>query len=126
MAKSNLESMTAGEIYQQIYSWYKDSGLSQLRSLGEDWDPEYLQRSEDLINKLPQPEKAEPADWYFVFQMISSDLLEWADQESDTTGISMGEYARYALQDKEDEIGFDELFDFLRESKLFKEFSRVF
>jgi hypothetical protein len=38
----------------------------------------------------------------------------------------MGEYARYALQKKEDEIGFDELFNFLRKSKLFKEFSRIF
>ncbi|NLF44608.1 MAG: hypothetical protein GX581_00890 [Syntrophomonadaceae bacterium] len=123
---ANFEGMKESEIYQQVYNWYQESGLGRLQDMGKDWDAEYRQRSADLIKSLPEPEEAVPEDWYFVFQMISSDLLEWASKETDARGISMGEYARYALQKKEEEVGFDELFDFLRKSRLFKEFSRVF
>lgn len=126
MDKLSLESMTEQEIYEQVYNWYKADGPNLLQSMRGNLDAEYLQRSEQLVESLPEPAQAAPNDMYFVFQMISSDLLEWAFKATDDNGISMGEYARYALQKKEDEIGFDELFNFLRKSKLFKEFSRIF
>ncbi len=126
MDKLSLGYMTEQEVYEQVYNWYKAAGLNLLQSKRENLDAEYRKRSEELIHSLPEPAQAAPPDMYFVFQMISSDLFEWAFKETDDNGISMGEYARYALQKKEDEIGFDELFDFLRKSKLFKEFSRVF
>lgn len=126
MNKMGLESMTEWEIYDQVYNWYKEAGQNRLQSKKENLDAEYMERSEELIESLPAPDQVKPADMYFIFQMISSDLLEWSFNETDDNGISMGEYARYAMQKKEDEIGFDELFDFLRKSKLFKEFSRVY
>lgn len=126
MDQLRLESMNDQEIYNQVYTWYKAAGLSLLKSRDQDLNAEYLQRSEELIKCLPEPDQALPEDMYFAFQMISSDLLEWAFQETDENGISMGAYARHALHRKEEEIGFDEMFNFLRKSKLFKEFSRVY
>lgn len=122
---SKLEEMTDKDIYNRVCNWYKETGLKRLEEL-EDLDADYQQRSQELIKSLPDPDQAMPSDMYFVFQMISSDLLEWAFQETDENGISMGTYARYSLQRKEEEIGFDELFNLLRKSKLFKEFSRIF
>lgn len=122
MEQRELESMTDIEIYQRVFKWYSSSGLALLQEKNMDGD--FYQRGRELIKALPEPENASPADIYFVFQMVSSDLLEWAFQESDEHGITMGAYARGALEKKEGEIGFDQLFDFLRSSSLFKEFSR--
>ncbi|NLB51487.1 MAG: hypothetical protein GX808_00930 [Syntrophomonadaceae bacterium] len=125
MDQLRLETMTDKDIYNRVCTWYKETGLNRLKKQ-EDLNAEYQQRSQKLIKSLPEPDQATPSDMYFIFQMISSDLLEWAFQETDENGISMGAYARHSLHRKEEEIGFDELFNFLRKSKLFKEFSRIF
>ena len=126
MSISSLESMNDKEIYERVYNWYTNTGVNLLKSENQNLNAEYRQRSAELIEQMPEPEQSAIEDYFFVFQMISSDLLEWAFREADEFGISMGNYARYALERKEAEIGFDELFSFLRKSSLFKEFSRVF
>lgn len=119
---------TDQEIYNQVYTWYALYGVrfSKDKMKGKRvriTTLQYLQQYEELIKCLPAPDQASLADIYFVFEMIRCDLLELAFQVKDGNGISMGTYARHALQRKREEIGSDELNDLLRKSSLFKKIS---
>jgi hypothetical protein len=127
MNQSSLESMTDQEIYNRVYTWYTLYGVRFSKNKMKDKRAvlliEYLQQYEELIKCLPAPDQASLADIYFVFNMIRCDLLELAFQEKDGNGISMGAYARHAIERKIKEIGCDELNDLLRKSSLHKKFS---
>lgn len=128
MDQLSLESMTDQEIYNQVYTWYTLYGVrfakDKMKCKRVCITTEYLQQYKELIKCLPAPDQASLADIYFVFDMISCDLLELAFQVKDGYGINMGTYARHALQLKTEEIGFDKMRDLLRKSSLYKKFSR--
>lgn len=85
------KDLSLKEYYARIYDWHKSR-----RDIKKNDNPS-TKRYHELVESLPNPEKASPEDIVFVCKEVITGLMEWAYHKMDEYEIKTAAYAHYIL-----------------------------
>jgi hypothetical protein len=90
--------ITSVNAYRRLYRFLKKQ--EEMRKLPTKGN--YAKFSKMLIDQMPTPDKASPAEQQFIAKEVFYGLLEWSYHRNDSQGTPMHEYARMIIRQQEE------------------------
>jgi len=106
------------EYYTRIYDWHKSH-----HDIKKNDNP-YTKRYRELVESLPNPEKASPEDIVFVCKEVIAGLMEWAYHKMDNYEIKTAAYAHYILNTFFDGFHGEKMRVLQQKSELYRKFRK--
>jgi len=100
LQKGDIEKVpadfTAADCYERIFDWHKKYGKTKIKEVYKR-DDEYSENYQNLVDKIPEPGKANVHDMDYVFTEVIARYMEWAFHIEDEHGVKTAAYAHYAV-----------------------------